>query len=594
MRLNNLFKKNWLFILTIFSVTFIFFLFDIYLLATLQDNYHPFLIDDVPNNSYYQSYNSITTKEALEGKSFPSDPYVFENKDKFIYFPLFQAFFIGKIGSLLHLDLFGTYVVTKIIFSILLSLSSFLFIEYFTKSKLIAFLGTLSLCFGLEMLWDRTTLIPKIIIYFLTGNKPLDMLELSTFPVPLLPLSLLLLQLTYSAEIFFSDKKINWINNLIIGLAWGIMGYLQFFYWLFFFLFYPLFSLYFIWTKKYTHVKNIIIQAIIAILASIPLIFNILLIQSNEIAVRGGVIFNHKPNLDFLIVSFLLIFIITYIRKDKNFYFLLSIFLATILGMNLQVIIGQNIQIDHWHMRVTRPFAIICAFILFHRFQFIKIPLNGIKKLLKLISKPAISLSLSLIFFLIIIINASFIQITAAQYYKNKITTFNNTYYSSLEWLSNNSQKNDVILSSPYTSMLIPLYTDSYSYLASGYSFSSEEEIIDRAAIYFALIKIEKEKIIELLNTRKTQRFFFNDQYYPGHINGEDRKMTPKIFQKVIDKYNYYLTQDLEKAINKYKINYFYIDQNTAKINNRDFTEFKFLKLVYEDKENKIYETNNL
>ncbi|MCI0566104.1 hypothetical protein L0Y46_02795 [bacterium] len=167
--------------------------------------------------------------------------------------------------------------------------------------------------------------------------------------------------------------------------------------------------------------------------------------------------------------------------------FLISALLSAIVVLNLQVILGFSIQVDHWLNR-----DIIWAF----TFAYIAMAAWIVSALARRKKEFALFLSASLA--MVLLASISYNAIRAATFFAREekdIFTIPAEQKEIINWLNENTNPGDVIVTPSFvTNTYIPLYTHNNIFVPRAFNtVASDDEIIERLFIAYELFNIQPE-----------------------------------------------------------------------------------------------------
>ncbi|MBU1179867.1 hypothetical protein KJ885_02910 [Patescibacteria group bacterium] len=498
----------------------------------LQDKqYAPFTKESSQDdfNWYGARMNRI-----FNGNLFISDIATFEYKDAppfapplspMLYSPMF---YIGKtfLSGLILIDFFYPFC-----FFIFFYIIGFLLTKQKWFSFFVAISSTLAAKMANFFFNFEFKNFAKYFLPFSHLEKSLLNQRESTLPnyFILLP-TIIFILLTINTR----NTKRGYIYGVLMGIFTGLLIYTYQIYAIYIGGVWIVLFIYFLIIKDYATLKRFLYGGMICFLIIIPyFVFQYQresIISGQELLERFGGEFGRKIN--FYVYRYYILYIVlmvlTYIfgrKHRKESVFVIGCLASIIMGLNIQLLTGYNLQSDHWLSRVA-PIGLNITF-----FMWVYWLWNFLKKKGIIFKIFNIGLILFCIF--------SFTRTIHAQYLfsKNTLQAFtieDNNLLGALDWLNKNTEKDTVILTpSLERNSLIVLMTHNRVYVPHAINtLAPEKEIIDRAFKLFKVLNVKTQHIRNLIDVEKNQiatneadientgiYYFFYSRYMPHELD---------------------------------------------------------------------------
>lgn len=442
---------------------------------------------------------------AFNGSLFISDIATYEYKDAPPFAPPLAAtlylpmFYLGKtfINGLILIDFFYPFS-----FFILFYIIGFLLTRQKWFSFFIAISGALAARMpALFFHFDFRNAIKYLLPFSHLEETLLNKRE-SVLPnyFILLP-AIIFILLAINAQ----SRKKGYVAGILMGIFSGLLIYTYQMYAIYIGGIWLILFFYFLAIKDYAILKRFLYGGIAGLLVILPyFIWQQRLWEitgKQEFLERFGGEFERKINF-FVYKEYILyavLIVLTYFfgkQNRKEAMFVISSLLAIIIGLNIQLLSGYNLQSDHWISRVA-PIGLNITF-----FMWVYWLWNFLKNRKTLFGVFSIGLILFSIF--------AFTRTIHAQYLfsKNNYQAFTNEdgdFLNAADWLNKNTEKDSVILTpSLKRNSSIVLLTHNRVYLPHAVNTAApEEEIIGRAFTLFKILNVKTEHVANLLNTEK-------------------------------------------------------------------------------------------
>lgn len=347
--------------------------------------------------------------------------------------------------------------------------------------------------------------------------------------------------------------------------------------------------------KKWDVIKRVVLSLLISLIFLIPFIYNQVNIralpQYAELFERSGIeetyAFRFSYWREYLWYLLLALIALKWGKKNSKqaiSHFVISFLLAGILVLNMQVVLGFNVQPDHWETRSIFFGLSLGWLVIFWWLRDYFYHKAG-KKFI--ISFVAVAIIISLGF-----------HSVQHQINNHKINyqtrTLPEHLHQSLVWLDENTDVDSVVVS-PYldTNFFIPMYTHNNIFIPRAVNtLASEQEIIDRLIFTYKLFGVTREDAGQMLRSRQTVDYLFSYRYLGSELDTYTKyaKSDPKIgmpehiYTEIMEKFDSF---QLEDFANKYRTDYLYLGPNEREISFPDFSEFD---QVYNNEGVEIYQ----
>ncbi|MCK4554709.1 hypothetical protein KAU19_07175 [Candidatus Parcubacteria bacterium] len=582
-------------------------------LAREGKEYYPFSF------VYYYDETNVTgprIREVLDGHYIVSDVDLYEYKDYPPFWPPLSPLLHYPILKLTN-NIINTVIISDFLFPIFIFLLLFLLSYVITKKK---FLSLFFACF-FALYHDASINFPPFTVEYLKefikilfplniGNHPVaNFLTLRESFIPCLPIFL-------SAIIFcyLNYKHNKKIFVVLFGIFYALNAYTYPFHFIYLSAALCVLLVVLCLRRRWDVVKRFALSFAVSFAVLAPFFYwqikLRLLPQYKEIFYGMGVEEGHafrisywKEYIWYLIFSYI-IFLWGIIKKRKEIsYFIISFILTGILVLNMQVVLGFNVQPNHWE-----PRAIFLGLSL----GWLVIFWWAYEHFSKKISKNIIFIVATLII-ISLTSHAILYQFYAAQR-NDKLKTIPIYMQESFKWLNNNTEIDTVVVSpSLLTNVFIPLYTHNNIFIPRrANSFAPENEIIDRLILAYKLFGVKKERLDQTINFKDYKicqnhndlecalynadigcgfSYLFLVKYarrdldiYTRYAKRDlENRIPKKLYEEIMDKYYSF---DTEKALSQYRMDYLYLGPREKTISSADFTKFE---KVYDNKGVEIY-----
>ncbi len=420
-----------------------------------------------------------------EGKN---DPYLFQ--------PL-GSILSGYLGSIFSLDINNTILLARLVFPFLVFLVIYAFVFLLSKDKSTALTSSIVIILA-KVLFTRYG-----IFKILDGISPRSFLRFARPVIPALP-TLFLFSFLLLFWLFLEKKHKKW--GVLSVMVLGFSFYDYFYTWTFLYAFCGVLALIFLFQRKMLEVKKIIAILIGASLIALPYLLNIYRATTypnyEKVSQRFGVVENRTPDLGLLISLILFLFLLFFPKKRKNqYFFTLALVLTPFVTLNQQIITGKMLQSSHYHWFFHVPLAIIYILIMF--FAWVS------RKNWKLVKKIS---TISMIILSIYV--GIFIQVNSYASMEQEAID-SQRYGLVMEWLNNNSQKEDIVFANDEISYFTVIYTplNVFYHRAGIYSFAAtNDRLLNSVFAFYRLDGVKRDEA--------KQVFFENKEIIAHEIYG--------------------------------------------------------------------------
>lgn len=556
-------------------------------------------------------------REVLDGHLIVRDINTYEYKNyPSVWLPLPPLLYypILKLTN----NIVNTIIISNFLFPALIFLLLYCLAYIITKKKFLSLFFACffalhheaSIHFPPFVLWHLKNFI-KILFPFDIGSNPVaSFLTARESLIPCFPIFLAGIIFTYLN--YKHDKK---IYIVLMGVFYALNAYSYPFH--FIYLSVAIFVLLIIlcFQKQWHIIKRFILSFLVSLIVLIP--FFIIQIQLRmlpqyyDIIGRQGLEKSHlfrasywKEYVWYLLFSFSVFLWGLKTGRQKIAYFIISFILAGILVLNMQVVLGFNMQPSHWETR-TIFLGLSLGWLIAFWWLSEYFKKNNLTKNICIFLGGIIIISL--------ITHSIHFQLNNN---KESYSTYTIPEYmqESFDWLNNNTEIDSVVASPAFsTTTLIPMYTHNNLFVPFGINtIASEDEIIERLIITYKLFGVKREQLTKFLkpNLNKEYKevdnmdrrmnqiedsgmnYLFCYKYIGDDFDIDTRyakiennlgKIPQELYEKIMDKYDSF---DLEKTLNQYRVDYLYLGPREKKISFADFINFE---KVYSSKGVEIY-----
>ena len=544
------------------------------LIIDLGENYQGINIDKTDSENYY----TIRVREIYDGHLEAANPEFYEYKNEPYLQPSLSEFILAFLAKIFFLTPAQIIILGKFIFPGLLYLAIYFFSFKITKSKILSLTIPLVIIFA-----SKIVSFPQE-IFSLFNGQIFDNTTFNNYSRPIHPqFSSLIFFIWLTCLYVWLKTKRNllfWFSAILLGLMFYIYPYswilaLAITGFIFCFAFLNIFE------DSKSLRKKILLMVGIAVLISVFYwlnLFSALESPDYKIAqLHYGFFKSHQPLIGkLLILDFIVLALLFFRRKkDLNFYFFLSLLLASLAAINQQIITGLRFYPGHWHWYYTIPFSIIL--VLWACYYWL----------------DRINRKIYLYIFLIATILFSLINGFLSQYsaYQNNKDTYLNyqRYGPVFKWLENNTNRDNVVLADKILRDKIIIYTHCNNYLPSNFGalyLVPHQRFLDALFVDLSLKKINSEKFYKYLTAHPTDFYDTLFSFYYQQVCHCLCYPISKV-KKLKDDYQIFSTKNFEEELKKYRIDYVVWDTQINKTWN--LNQYKFMDFIIEINNVRIY-----
>lgn len=536
---------------------------------------------------FYFSYS----QEVADGVLMAGDPFSWEHRETTYVRPPFFVWLYGLTQTVLGLDADKTYLLFVTVSTPLLFFVTYLFLRRFPHvSRPLALFGGLFFLLGLEVLWDRTALIPDFIQAWFLGNPspPVAPIEISRLPSPNHTLFFFVLTLYALVRgLFENHRRFVWVAGLLFGLSF----YVYFYLWLLWMIYLPLLGLAFLARRDFISVKTLFKVALIGGVLSIPHWINTFGLQSSDVfydlGLRTGIIYESHFYSTPLEWAILLLVGIIYPWRDRRFFFLILLIVAMIIGENLQVVLGYNVFPDSWWGKFIRPTVLLLLVLM--------VPplLEKLKRLPRTVQwlwGERARWIYGVAGTLVLVLNAVFIQVAFPLTTQAAFRETTERYGTALEWLDQHDQGDQVVLALDEASMLFPVYTSVYPYLPFGLSIQTDAEIEDRFLTSARLLHWTADDVRRYLRDKVHTDYLFAYKYNKSGFTPDAPPIQEKEIESLARRYEAdYHDLPIRDAAERYRYTTLFLGPDEREWVSHDFDHDPDYVRLYADESVSVY-----
>lgn len=406
------------------------------------------------------------------------------------------------------------------------------------------------------------------------------------------------------------------VEIILAGLTFALTSYFYPYHFLYLSAAIGILTLLLILIKDWHRLIIVIQMSIIAAIALIPFAAMQIAVRSlpsyKDIFIRYGVeigrFFRYEnwPRYLWLLLLAGIIYQIYQKRNQKeqsSWILIVSLLIAGIIVLNIQLILGYNVQSDHW---VTRDIFLgmdfACFLILLFLYDWLYARYQKIRK---------ISIIITSIFLITLTITTTTNIITFAVNTHSR-STLPSELSTAFTWLNKNTTPDSIIVSpSLVTNSLIPLFTHNRVYLPEALdTFASNKEIQDRLFRVYRFFEVPETYLKNALsgNTQSDESytnqeaglffFLFSVSYVPQrsdiYTNPTERTETEKIQRDVSNQIlsDYHVFQ-CTNCLQTYRADYVFFGPSEQIITSKSFDNTPDLQKVYDKNGVKIFHIIN-
>ena len=546
------------------------------------DSYQGIYIANTDNETGYLN----RVQEVRDGHPLLGNAVFKDGKDDPYVQPPLGEIIITYLGKIFFLDLNNTILLARFLFAFLGFLAVYGFVFLISKAKLTAVSAATAVCLA------RPLLSRGALVALLKGEAPVN--TFLDFYRPVQPQVSFLFFFGFLLFFWLFFKKKQWIWGIISTLILGLSFYVYPYTWSFIYAFCGVLCLILIFQKKWPDVKRIIIMALGGIFIAFPYFLNVYRSTLHpyflEITARFGLVETHQPILGFLIPSIFIIFLLFFPRKwPERYIFSLALFIAPFIVLNQQIVTGKNFNSGHYHWFVHQPLVIIFLVIIFlYQTKFWQEKLKLFK-----------NVNISKILACLIIVGSIYtgVVIQAASYEESeRQILYDQRYAPIVEWLNNNTEKEEVVLSDFHQSGILSIYTSlNQFYNVSSYLYfsASSERILNSLFVFYRLDGVNEEDAEELF-LQEQEKYLISKRVYSTYyrdVFGSALAIPDQVLSSFAEKYQDFLLIPFDKFLKMHDVKYVVWD--TKNYSQWQLDQYEFLSKVYEEGDFKIYRIIN-
>ncbi len=345
-------------------------------------------------------------------------------------------------------------------------------------------------------------------------------LFIDRFHSPIATLPFFLIAIYFTLKTFDNPTK---KNAVIAGLFAGLLFYTYFFYIAFFSGLLIVIAIRVFENSKKKKIMDsvpkefVIIFLTVLVVASpyfLVMLSNFLTGISKDMVLRFGLEevsrpYYYLPTIKYLLLLAVTVFVSKKISNERALF--AGIIFSGVLAMNFQVFSGINLQFIHWQHQIVDPIAFLLVVSLFSSWKKNELKIKKIEfgSLESIFKKTCIPITIA---FLLL---GAFVQVNALEKYCGEEFAIGNEKCldytiepderQALEWLGENSSKEDVVLAlSAETNARLSADLGLFVYYPNGFlSTASNEEIENRLGFAYKFFDVPKETFEYILTPEK-------------------------------------------------------------------------------------------
>lgn len=530
-----------------------------------------------------ENHTLTVFNEIKSGYTNYANPFLYEYKNTARPILEYSEIIYGLLVKYLHLSIGAFYLFAKFVFPLVIFLLWYWLSLLIMRNRKSAILSALLLVFGYSLL-ENLSLIKQLSIIFWHANN-LSPLLYGRIVNPLLSFPFFFLGLIAVYKLF---KNKNLKSAVICGLVLGVNFYIYFYFWAYLITLLGIMFLYEICKifknksgMERLFIRNILISFGIAFIVGFYYIFQMIKVayfnvyENAASKVLTPYIVTHKFVFPTTVFVALLLFMMYWLFKNKREgiesgdKFILILLLTSVIVVNQQVLTGRFIEQGHFQWYTNIPVVFLSLAAIFNY-------------LVEKIKKNYAKLAICIIACLYILFFGIGIQASGYKKYFNDYKYYQN-YGIIFNWLTQNSEKESVVLGNDDFSGILPAYTDNNAYYAS-YVVYYPTTPLDRRLwavdVYYYLNYRDKKDIDQEFKNRKVElgALALPLVNYRNDCGSYDC-YPDEFLQKMIDGYKIFAKNSFEENLKKYRIDYVVWDRN--KNPEWNLGEFDFLQLIY-------------
>lgn len=299
---------------------------------------------------------SARAREVMDGHPWFGNIYNKDGKDQPYLFQPLGSIVVAYTGELFALDINNTILLSRIVFSFLVTILLYAFVFLISRDKLAALTST-----AILLLAD-SVLRPFGVLQMFQGELPDEFLRLSR-PINPAMIYVFFFGFLVSFWQYFKIKSVRY--GVISAVLLGLNFYNYLYTWTYLYAFGGLLVLFYIFERNWSEVKRLTYVFVGALVVAVPYVINLYKVTTyptyEEVGARFGMVLSHGPlyvGTSVIISVFVFLFFFPQAQKDR-YYFSLALVLAPFVTMNQQMITGKILQPNHYHWFFHKPIVII-------------------------------------------------------------------------------------------------------------------------------------------------------------------------------------------------------------------------------------------
>lgn len=355
-------------------------------------------------------------------------------------------------------------------------------------------------------------------------------------------------------------------SAIAAGLSFGILFYTYLYDWATMFVALGLFFLWVLYKRDFRAMRQTAIIAGMGLLVSLGYWYNLwLLAEYHDVIVRAGGEFSHSIRFASVWKSYLRIGVLLFglialwqQRDRRPVQVLGALLFSYIVVVNAQVIIGLNVQPDHWYRVMFLPVSLSVWLLAMRTYDLLTTP-HTLEQSFRM---RVIAAFFLLYFFAGVAYGQIVYSIEHAEEY-----LMPRRVVESFRWLREHTPKGSVVgtLSGSLNSDLL-LHTENKIYLPFGFgTLARDEEIWERTMILSHLYGLSADDFKKYIQNSVYYLFAeeYGDQSFDATLTHYERKLPQAIAEKKVVEYARYF----QNPKNPYRLDYlYYVDEEKSAI----------------------------
>ena len=554
-------------------------------------------------------------QDVVDGHWFEGDQYLYEYKNMpGLWDTKFMAMALGIFMKIFNIKNVSTiFIYGDFIFPAIGYLLAFFLFFKIIGNKLISYLSALLLISFPNFFAYKELLNPAFYSDF-------SLLKLISIPenvfnpyysrlfVPALSMIFFIAFLIFLYSVLTGANSRKYL--LPAAISFGALFYVYLYYWVF-----ATISLGLLFVFSFFHYRKnafgILKILIGGYLISIPYWMKFFILKQNpiykELSERVGMEIFRAFKIDSLDTYILVIFMAGLLYffgrafgRIKTSHYLNSLLLTVIIVLNLQIILGFNIQTDHWGSRVNGYIlALGLLVLLFWAVQYIFQKVHSERVFWgKRIFNFLIIIGLIFFSFIGVIAQINYSSINAYEYSLPRYLT------ESFDWINKNTPKDSVFVTlSTDNNYYLPIFTHANAYNPSACrSLAGEKEILHRFLESYRVFGISPDNFKKIVysDIKKSLETLFHAELggflfcvkYPEQSKGD--AIPDEVKQDLVSQYKLFKKLSIEPKDLKFRADYLFFGPSERLLGAANFKNYKNLKEVYKNDSVSIYKINQL